>query len=132
MAGMSQIPPVIAVLDDEPQMRKALRRLLSTHGFQVDAYDQGEDFLAALPTHPSDCLILDLHMPGLNGFDVLTAFLDRKISLPAVVLTGHDEPGAAERAESLGACAYLKKPVDEAALLAAIKSAINGKQSQPT
>jgi FixJ family two-component response regulator len=121
---MSQTPPVVAVLDDEPRMRKALRRLLATHGFCVEAYERGEDFLATLPSHPADCLVLDLHMAEVNGFDVLAAFESRNVTTPVVVITAHDEPGTAERALSLGASAYLTKPVDESALLSAIKSAI--------
>ena len=112
------------MLDDEPQMRKALRRLLAAHGFRVEAYEQGKDFLAALPSHPADCLVLDLHMPEVNGFDVLAAFESQHAVTPVVVITGHDEPGTAARALSLGASAYLTKPVDELALLSAIKSAI--------
>jgi FixJ family two-component response regulator len=119
---MSETPPVIAVLDDEPQMRKALGRLLATHGFRVEAYESGSDFLAALPSHPADCLVLDLHMPELNGFNVLEAFKSQHIPTPVVILTGHDEPGTAERALSLGASAYLAKPVDESALLYAIET----------
>ena len=112
------------MLDDELQMRKALRRLLATHGFRVEAYEGGKDFLAALPSHPADCLVLDLHMPEVNGFDVLAAIESQHVVTPVVVITGHDEPGTAERALSLGASAYLTKPVDELALLSAIKSAI--------
>ena len=101
--AMSQTPPVIAVLDDEPQMRKALRRLLSTHGFRVEAYERGDDFLTALPSHPADCLVLDLHMPGVNGFDVLAALQSQGVALPVIVITGHDEPGTAEHTRTLGA-----------------------------
>lgn len=122
---MKQASPIkVAVLDDEPQMRKALRRLLGSHGFCVEDYHCGSDFLAALATHPVGCLILDLHMPEVNGYDVLAEFQTRKIKPPIVVLTGHDEPGAAAHARSLGAFCYLTKPVDESALLAAILSAI--------
>jgi FixJ family two-component response regulator len=70
------------------------------------------------------CLILDLHMPEVNGFDLLTEFGLRQITVPVVVLTGHDEPGSEERTLTLGAVAYLTKPVDELALIAAIKSAM--------
>jgi FixJ family two-component response regulator len=121
---MAQTPPVVAVLDDEPLMRKALRRLLATHGFRVEAYEWGKDLLAALRSHPADCLVLDLHMPEVNGFDVLAAFESQRVLTPIVVITGHDDPGTAERALSLGASAYLTKPVDESALLSAIKSVI--------
>ena len=121
---MIQTSPVVAVLDDEPQMLKALRRLLTAHGFRVEVYERGKDFLAALPSHPADCLVLDLHMTEVNGFDVLAAFKSQHVVTPVVVITGHDEPGTAERALSFGASAYLTKPVDELALLSAIKSAI--------
>ena len=116
--------PVIAVLDDEPEMRKALRRLLVSQGFRVVEYESGEALLAALDSHPLNCLLLDLHMPGVNGFDVLKALQFQHPSLPVVVLTAHDEPGTADRVRSLGACSYLKKPVDKMALFSAIQTAL--------
>ena len=114
---------VIAILDDEPEMRKALRRLLGCRGFRVEEYERAEDLLAALDTRPPDYLLLDLHMPGLNGFDVLETFHSRQIPVPIIVITAHDEPGTAERTRALGASAYLKKPVDRDALFAAIQTA---------
>lgn len=120
LAVMDRTPPVIAVLDDEPQMRKALRRLLATHGFIVDEYEDARAFLSAWPGRTADYLILDLHMPDVSGFDVLEALASQPVKIPVVILTGHDEPGAAERAFELGASQYLKKPVDESTLLAAI------------
>jgi FixJ family two-component response regulator len=114
---------MIAVLDDEPEMRKALRRLLVAQGFGVVEYETGEALLAALDAQRLDCLLLDLHMPGISGFEVLQAMKLRQVSVPVVVLTAHDEPGTKERAHSLGACSYLKKPVDKAALLCAIQAA---------
>ena len=122
---MRETSPVVAVLDDEPQMRKALRRLLTANGFRVEVYAQADELFAALLLHPADCLVLDLHMPEVNGFDVLAAFQAQHIATPVVVLTGHDEPGTAERVCALGGAAYLKKPADEAALLDAIKTAIS-------
>ena len=122
--------PVVAVLDDEPEMRKALRRLLACRGFRVEEYERGEDLLTALGSQPLDYLLLDLHMPGINGFDVLEAFRSRQIPVPVIVITAHDEPGAAERARALGASAYLKKPVDRDALLSAIAAATSSGRSQ--
>ena len=122
--------PVVAVLDDEPEMRKALRRLLACRGFRVEEYERGEDLLTALGSQPLDYLLLDLHMPGINGFDVLEAFRSRQIPVPVIVITAHDEPGAAERVLALGASAYLKKPVDRDALLSAIAAATSSGRSQ--
>jgi CheY-like chemotaxis protein len=121
---------VVAVLDDEPEMRKALRRLLACRGFRVEEYERGEDLLAALGSQPLDYLLLDLHMPGINGFDVLEASRSRQIPVPVIVITAHDEPGAAERVLALGASAYLKKPVDRDALLSAIAAATASGRSQ--
>jgi FixJ family two-component response regulator len=115
--------PVIAVLDDEPRLRKALRRLLVAHGFAVVTFERGRDVMAALAVQPMDCLLLDLHMPDVTGFEVLEDMSTRRISTPVIVLTGHGGPDTAERVFSMGAVAYLSKPVDEAALLAAISEA---------
>ncbi len=115
--------PVVAILDDEPEMRKALRRLLTSRGFRVEEFAYGEDLVAALSSRPVDFLLLDLHMPGINGFDVLETFRSRQIHVPVIVITAHDEPGTADRVRSLGASAYLKKPVDREALFSAIAAA---------
>ena len=115
--------PLVAVLDDEPEMRKALRRLLTSRGFRVEEYECGEDLLAASGSD-LDCLLLDLHMPGINGFDVLDALRARQIPVPVIVITAHDEPGTAERVRALDAVAYLKKPVDRDTLLSAIEAAL--------
>jgi CheY-like chemotaxis protein len=97
--------------------------LLTCRGFRVEEYACGEDLLAALSSHPLDYLLLDLHMPGINGFDVLDAIGSRQIPVPVIVITAHDEPGTANRVRALGASAYLKKPVDRDALLSAIAAA---------
>ena len=120
---MSKPPSVIAVLDDEPKMRKALRRLLSTHGFRLEDYECGEEYLAALPSHRADCLVLDLHMPKMSGFEVLAALAALHVPTPVVVITGHGDPDAAARVFALGASEYLTKPVEESALLEAIHKA---------
>ncbi len=119
------VKPVIAILDDEPQMRKALQRLLMANDFQVRTYERADDLITDLPLQVLDCLVLDLHMPDINGLDVLENPDFQRCGPPVVVITGHDEPGVGQHVLALGASAYLKKPVDEAALLNAIQTAIN-------
>jgi FixJ family two-component response regulator len=121
---MAKAQPVVGVLDDEPEMRKAFRRLLSGRGFRIEEYERGQDLLAAIGAQSLDCLLLDLYMPEFSGFEVLEAFRFRQISVPVIVITAHDEPGTTERVRALGALAYLKKPVDRDALLSAIQAAM--------
>jgi FixJ family two-component response regulator len=122
LAAMDQTRPFICVLDDEPQFAKALSRLLKTHGFEVVTYEHGEAFLLACASRLPDCLLLDLHMPGLNGFDVLERIAARHV--PVIVITGHDHPANAQRVQALGALNYFLKPVNEFQLLAAIRDAL--------
>jgi FixJ family two-component response regulator len=121
---METLAPLVAILDDEPEMLKAIRRLLASRGFRVDTYERGADLLAALAASPRpDCLLLDLHMPEMSGFDVLEAMRTQQIPVPVIVITGHDAPGMEERSRLLGAIGYLKKPVDRDDLLSAIEAA---------
>jgi FixJ family two-component response regulator len=119
---MNRIRPLIAVLDDEPQFCKAVARLLKTHAFDVVTFTCGEAFLADLASRSPDCLLLDLHMPDLSGFEVLERIAAHR--LPSFVITGHDQPGNAERVRALGAADYFLKPVNESQLMDAIRAAI--------
>ena len=124
---MDQTRPLIAVLDDEPHFCKALARLLKTHGFDVLTFTDGEEFLAACALRLPNCLLLDLHMPDPNGFEILERVAARH--LPVLVITGHDQPGNAERVRALGAVDYFLKPVNEDQLLDAIRAAITHSDS---
>jgi FixJ family two-component response regulator len=129
---MARPQPVIAVLDDEPEMRKALRRLLTCRNLSVEEYACGNDLLSSLDSHLPDCLLLDLHMPELNGFEVLEAIRAGSKFVPTIVITAHDEPGMAERMRVLGVSACFKKPIDKTTLFPAIEAAISsGKNHEP-
>jgi FixJ family two-component response regulator len=116
----------LAVVDDDADVRLALQRLFSSAGFAVDTFASGAEFLRAIKDHEPDCLVLDLHMPEVSGFDVQGALARGRHSVPVVVITGHDTPESHARAVQLGAKAYLCKPVNDEALLAAICSAMGG------
>ena len=121
---MPDLKPVLAVLDDEPKLRTALRRVLAGCDFSVEEYAHGNDLLVAIGSRRLDCLLLDLNMPGVSGFEVLAALQARAIHTPVIVITARDEPGTAERVRSLGAVACLQKPVDRDTLLSAICAAL--------
>ena len=118
------------MIEDEPEMRKALRRLLACRRFHTEEYGCGEDFLASLRSQPLGCVLLDLQLPGLSGFEVLDALRVRQIAVPVIVITAHDEPGIHERVRALGASAYLKKPVDRDVLFSVIAETMAGKQDK--
>lgn len=121
---MKKLKAQVAVLDDEEPVRRALERLLRSAGLGVDVFATGEDFFARAGSLDPDCLILDLHMPGMTGFDVQARLIALHSSIPVVIITGHDTPEARARVDVAGAAAYLQKPVDEQALLDAIDLAI--------
>ena len=114
----------VAVVDDEESVRKALSRLLRSAGMDAHVFPSGEEFIAALPDLIMDCVVLDLHMPKINGFEVLArlAQLDRR--LPVIVITGHDTTETRSRILVDGVAAYLLKPVDDSKLLQAIEAAV--------
>ena len=116
----------VAVVDDDPGVLRALRRLLRAANFEVEAYSSGADFLMATSDAKLDCVVLDLHMPETTGYDVHARLAERAATVPVIIITGHDSPEARARARALGAEHYLCKPIDEAALLAAIDAVSRG------
>lgn len=116
----------IAVVDDEPSVRRAFQRLLRLAGFDVDTFACGEAFLASLSARVPDCVILDLHMPGMSGLEVQSRLADEHRAVPVVVITGYDVPAARANALAMGAVAFLTKPVSEELLLAAIRRTLRG------
>ncbi|MBC7940230.1 MAG: response regulator [Chitinophagaceae bacterium] len=121
---MDETRPRIAVLDDESAVRKAFERLMQSSGMSVKGFASGAEFIAGMQSDTWDCLILDLHMPGVNGFEVQEWLKASGSPLPVIIITGHDTPSARARAVAGGACAYLLKPVDEKSLLGAIAEAL--------
>ena len=113
----------IAVVDDEAHVRKALERLMRGAGFEVETYANGSEFLSRFTQDAMDCVVLDVHMPGISGFEVQDALRARCAHIPVVVITGQDAAGAAGHAMAAGACAYLRKPVDGMQLIDAITRA---------
>jgi FixJ family two-component response regulator len=123
--------PLVTIVDDEESVRKALSRLIRAAGFDVETYASGAEFLAATRPRRPQCLVLDLRMPHVSGFDVQQALSLADRRLPIVIVTGDDSPESRERALKLGAKAYLRKPVDDAILLDAIRTAIGSTPQSP-
>ncbi len=115
---------MIAVVDDEESVRKAVVRLLQSAGHAAQGFASGSEFLQCWPGDKPDCLMLDLQMPGLSGTEVQRALNRAGAHLPVIVMTANDAPGAREECMREGAVAYLSKPVDVLVLLDAVDVAI--------
>jgi FixJ family two-component response regulator len=118
--------PLLALVDDDADVRVALTRLVCSAGFAVETFASGKEFLRSLRDHAPDCLVLDLHMPEMTGLEVQAALASGHATVPVVVITGHDTPESRAQAMQLGAKGYLRKPVNDSVLLEAIETAIGG------
>ncbi|WP_298931590.1 response regulator [uncultured Ramlibacter sp.] len=116
--------PLIAVVDDEESVRRALGRLICAAGFTAETFSSGMEFMRSVQQRRPHCVVLDLRMPHMNGFDVQDALSRAGAQLPVVIVTGDDSPEARALAFRQGAAAYLRKPVDDAMLVDAIQAAI--------
>jgi FixJ family two-component response regulator len=103
-----------------------LERLIRSAGMDVETYPSGEEFLHSVQDHLPDCVVLDLHMPKVNGYEVQSRLARLGNRVPIVVITGHDTPEGRARALANGAAAYLLKPVDDRMLLDTIDAAVAG------
>jgi len=116
-------PRIVGIVDDDASLLRALRRLLQAVGFTVETFGSGEEFLRSVRPPPS-CLVLDIHLGTLTGFDLHEWLLASGASVPTVFITGHDDDATRERARKAGAVAYLCKPFDDQSLISAIERAL--------
>ena len=119
-------PTSIALVEDEAAVRRALVRLLRTAGLQVQGFESGAAFLESLPRRRPDCLIVDLHMTGMSGLEMLRELRRQGSALPTVVMTVSHGPQARALCHDAGATVFVTKPIDEATLLDAIAAALGG------
>src|SRR5215831_16114729 len=103
----------VAVVDDDWSVRNAMRRLLTATDFDARVFASGREFLGAMRDWRPDCLIVDLKMPGMTGGELLGKVTERAPKLPVIFMTAFDKPELRAEYDSLGAAAYLLKPVEE-------------------
>jgi FixJ family two-component response regulator len=116
---------VIAVVDDDESVRKAVVRMLRTAGLAAQGFSSGEVFLETWHFARPDCLVLDLQMPDVSGMEVQRALKLAGAHFPIIVITAHDAPSMREECMRLGAAAYLCKPLDIRTLLDAVNLAVD-------
>src|SRR6266568_6274454 len=126
--GVQQRDGPICIVDDDVAVCDSLSVLLEAHGFEVLTYASGAEFLADKWRHQLGCLIIDYHMPGMNGLDVVSALQREGIFVPVVLITGRADTGVAERAGKLGVIAVLEKPFAVARIVELIRNGLTGRR----
>jgi FixJ family two-component response regulator len=111
-------------VDDDESILKAIERLLCVCDFRAETFSSGRAFLDALHRHVPDCVLLDLLMPGLTGWDVQAEMTVAGLSIPIIFITADGDPAVRERIAADGSAALLRKPFTEQELLNAIDAAI--------
>jgi FixJ family two-component response regulator len=108
-------------VDDDTSIRRAVTRLLRACGLQTVAFASAEAFLQTQFWKPEACLILDIQMPGMTGWELLAELQAAGRMLPTIIITAYSEEPTPERVQQAGIVAYLRKPFDEQALLEALQ-----------
>ena len=116
--------PLISVVDDDDSVRESLGGLIRSVGFAVKVFNSAEAFLNSDHLADTDCLILDVRMPGMNGLDLHRHLAANHFTIPVIFITAHGDEEARVRALNGGAVEYLLKPFGEEALLKAIDTAL--------
>jgi FixJ family two-component response regulator len=123
---------LIAIVDDDASVRRALARLVRAGGYAAACFASGDEFLLSMNGSDAPaCMLLDVHMPGSSGFDVLDALAKMKAQTAVIVITASQEPDTTARAIGLGAVECLVKPVDGPVLLEAIRVALERQTAAP-
>jgi FixJ family two-component response regulator len=116
--------PLISVVDDDDSVRESLRALLRSVRFAVDVFASAEDYLSSNRVQETDCLILDVRMPGMGGLELQRRLVASHPQMPVIFITAHGDEELRSRALRGGAVDYLLKPFSEEALLSAVKTAL--------
>ena len=108
--------PLVAIVDDDGSVCRALKRLLTSHGMRVETFASGRIFVEiaqALPSFEPQCVVLDMHMPGLTGLDVHALLASMRPEIPVIYLSSIHDSVSYKRALALGAVAFFKKPFQD-------------------
>jgi FixJ family two-component response regulator len=114
----------VAVVDDDASVRRALTRLLQSAELRVVTYASAAEFLDTGLSSGLDCVILDIHLGGMSGLELLSQLRRSGCSLPILIITAHDDAQARETAVDAGCTAYLRKPLDAKLLLEELTTAV--------
>ncbi len=119
----------IYILDDDESVLRSLKLLMVSYGFAVDTFSSAEEFFTAVPNSAKGCLILDIHMPGLNGWDTQEKLKKIGYILPFIVISADKDDSFKEKALKAGAVGFLQKPFEDHHLLHMVNQVFNKRRT---
>jgi RNA polymerase sigma factor (sigma-70 family) len=121
---MKESASMVYVIDDDPSVRRAIKRLVESMGLRVEMFGSGQEFLQANRPDVPSCLVLDIRLPGISGLDFQRELAKANVHIPIIFITGHGDVPMAVRAMKAGAVTFLTKPFRDQDLLDAIQLAL--------
>jgi len=119
-----QIKPVIYIVDDDPSIRRAMKRLIRSTGMNVRVFSSAQEFLDFKYQKYNSCMIVDIRLEGKSGLELQKDLRATGSNLPMIFITGYDTPETRDQAKKSGAAGYFRKPIDDRALLDSIQWAL--------
>jgi FixJ family two-component response regulator len=118
---MTEAEPMVFVVDDDPSVRRAIKRLVGSVGLKVELFGSAQEFLRSKRPDAPSCLVLDIRLPGISGLDFQRELTLANIHIPIVFITAHGDIPMTVRAMKAGAVEFLTKPFRDQDLLDAIQ-----------
>jgi FixJ family two-component response regulator len=116
--------PMISIIDDDESVREAIESLLKSVGYRTEVFASAEEFWQGNHHQNTNCLILDLRMPGMSGLELQRQLVAVGVAIPVVFISAHGDEKACAQALEMGAVAFLRKPFSEESLLKAVQTAL--------
>ena len=127
---MASVRGTIVLVEDDVGLNQAVSRLLQAAGFDVARFRCASEALSSDALQGASCVVLDVHLPDMTGYDLIGQLAQRGLVAPVIVITAHDDAYSRRKAQALGVHAYLTKPFAGRALVDAIERAINEPAAQ--
>ena len=121
---MSDVTPIVFVVDDDVSVRESLESLIRCEGWQPETFASAQEFLDYPRVHRPNCLVLDVSLPGLTGLDLQRVIAGERTDMPIIFITGHGDVPMTVQAMKAGAVEFLTKPFHDDVLLAAVRAAL--------
>jgi FixJ family two-component response regulator len=121
---MTELASIVFVIDDDPSIRRAIKRLVGSVGLETELFGSAKEFLATCRPNVPSCMILDVRLPGMSGMDFQHALREAQIYIPIIFITSHGDIPMSVRAMKMGAVEFLPKPFRDQELLDSVQIAL--------